>query len=456
MDASPASDAHATPAQGFASLIELEQSLRAATTLPTFRFAVVNNTANLISYNQAILFARRQNGALQAQAASHLATVDPHAPYIRFLVALTTIIGKSEQGSGIHTLSQPDIQGLMQDGKHREDLSEWPIKHLLWIPLIAPDKRFIGVLALIRNEPFAPSDLTLANFINQAIAHAWAALLPRGGHDRLWHKTRLWVGAAVVVLACMAIPIHQSALAPATVVPRAPDIITAPISGIIETVHVQPNSFVSEGDLLITFDDTELRNQSNITQKMLSVAKTMHLRASQQAFNDPQGRAELSVLSADIDLRQAELDYTQEQLARIQVRADRNGVVIFRDTDDLTGQSVEIGEILMTLAQPEDTELEIELPVADALEFADEAPVRLFLNSDPTNPVNAVLVRSDYQARPTHEGTLAYYLLARFHEGEALPRLGMRGTARILSQRTSLGYFLLRRPLAFLRSTLGL
>ena len=44
---------------------------------------------------------------------------------------------------------------------------------------------------------------------------------------------------------------------------------------------------------------------------------------------------------------------------------------------------------------------------------------------------------------------------ARIEEGQA-PRVGLKGTARISGRWTPLSYWLLRRPLAAIRTTLGL
>lgn len=51
-------------------------------------------------------------------------------------------------------------------------------------------------------------------------------------------------------------------------------------------------------------------------------------------------------------------------------------------------------------------------------------------------------------------GQLAYRLDARFDE--APPRIGLRGTAKLFGERAPLALYLLRRPLAGLRQSVGL
>ena len=39
---------------------------------------------------------------------------------------------------------------------------------------------------------------------------------------------------------------------------------------------------------------------------------------------------------------------------------------------------------------------------------------------------------------------------------EGLPRIGLRGTAKVYAEQVSLGYYLLRKPIAFVRRSLGI
>jgi hypothetical protein len=45
---------------------------------------------------------------------------------------------------------------------------------------------------------------------------------------------------------------------------------------------------------------------------------------------------------------------------------------------------------------------------------------------------------------------------ASLRPGQGLPRIGLRGTAKIYAGRVSLAYYLLRKPLAFMRRSLGI
>jgi hypothetical protein len=82
------------------------------------------------------------------------------------------------------------------------------------------------------------------------------------------------------------------------------------------------------------------------------------------------------------------------------------------------------------------------------------APVDLLLHVDPLSPLEAKIERASYEATPAADGTLAYIVHAQLAPG-ALPRIGLRGTAKIYAGRVTLGYYLMRKPLAYVRRTLG-
>ena len=131
-------------------------------------------------------------------------------------------------------------------------------------------------------------------------------------------------------------------------------------------------------------------------------------------------------------------NYARELLKRSEVRAERDGIAVFADAERWTGKPVQTGERLLQIADPGQAELRIELAVGDAIALAPDAQVALFLDSDPLQRHLATLQRAAYEAQPTPGGQLAYRLDARFDE------------------RAPLALYLLRRPLAGLRQSVGL
>jgi pyruvate/2-oxoglutarate dehydrogenase complex dihydrolipoamide acyltransferase (E2) component len=253
----------------------------------------------------------------------------------------------------------------------------------------------------------------------------------------------------------MFLPVSLTVLAPATVIAESPIVVSAPVDGVIKSISVRPNQQVSEGQLLFTLDDTTLQSRKDVAEKSLEVARADYLRAAQKAFTDVTSKSELAMLEAQVEEKRADLEYNIALLERIKVHAEENGIVIFTDANDWIGKPLTTGEKVMTLANPENTEIEAWVPVADAITLERGAKVRMFLNTDPVNPLDAELYQTSYEAELTPEGVLAFRVKARF-AGENRPRVGLKGTAKIYGDKVSLFYYLMRRPLAAARQFLGL
>jgi hypothetical protein len=147
--------------------------------------------------------------------------------------------------------------------------------------------------------------------------------------------------------------------------------------------------------------------------------------------------------------------YLTELLGKSKLTAPQGGVAVFTSQDDWRGRPVQVGERVMLIADPSLIDITIYMPPEDAIELEAGAPVELLLHVDPLSPLRAEIERSSYEATQTPDGTLAYIVRARLHPGQGLPRIGLRGTAKVYGGKVSLGYYLLRKPLAFARRSLG-
>ena len=93
----------------------------------------------------------------------------------------------------------------------------------------------------------------------------------------------------------------------------------------------------------------------------------------------------------------------------------------------------------MRIADPSKVEVTINLPVSDAIILNEGAPVELYLDSNPLKPVKATMISASF---PTDSG-------------QTLPRIGLRGTAKVYGDEVRLGYYLLRKPLLAVRQWTG-
>jgi len=110
------------------------------------------------------------------------------------------------------------------------------------------------------------------------------------------------------------------------------------------------------------------------------------------------------------------------------------GLAIFDEPNDWIGRPVTIGERLLEIADPNEAELEIWLPVADAITLKPGAEVEFFLNVSPGAPLRAKLRQASYEATVSPAQLLGYRLKATLDDPAPTPRIGLRGTAKIYGE----------------------
>lgn len=426
----------------FALFLGLEQQARKVGNTEQLAFAMVNDGQALFGFRHAALLI-----AGKVQALTGISVVEAHAPFVAFVERATATLLKQERLDEGHNVDPTHL-----DEQARADMNDLSAAHAYWLPLKNRNGETFGGLWLARDLPFNEAEQSLLRQLADTYAHAWLALQPRKPWRMRWPRRKLLAIAGALSLLLL-IPVRQSVLAPAEVVPLGGRVVAAPLDGVITEFLVKPNQSVAAGDLLVRFDATSLKAQSDVAERALGVAEAELKANSQRAFADAESSARLDLLAARVEQKRAERDYAKQLLARSEVRAERSGIAVFADAERLTGKPVQTGERLMQIADPSQAELRIELPVGDAIALQPGAEVALFLDSNPLNRHEAQLERSAYEAQTTAAGQLAYRLDARFVDTP--PRVGLRGTAKLFGDRAPLAYYLLRRPLAAARQSLG-
>ncbi|WP_137938881.1 HlyD family efflux transporter periplasmic adaptor subunit [Chitinivorax sp. B] len=447
MDLVPPPQADA--ARSLATLLHLMRRAREAASEEVLGFVMVNETLNLLPYRQAALW---RGGALgRVMAVSGLPETDPNAPYVQWLTGLCRTVGT---GESVRCLTSVDVPA--------EVAADWPAwlpTYLLYLTLTPPAGNANGALLLARDEPWTEYERTLAMELVDAYAHAQGQFAPqRGWRDRLgltWQsaKARRWIVLALLTLACF--PVRLTVLARGEITPQTPLLMRAPLGGVIDRITVQPNQQVEAGTPLFSLDATTLAGQSALASKASEAAQESFRQRAQLALTDDRAKLQMAEDQAKLEEKRIEAEFTSRQLARIQVKAPKAGVVVFSDSSDWLGKAVSAGERVMQLADPAKVELTAFVPVAESIPIEPGSTVRLYPNAAPTESFDAVVTRLAYRAEVTEEGILAYRLYARLSDTRSLPRIGQMGTVRVYGDWVPLSYYALRRPLTWLRQWLG-
>ncbi len=456
---SPATAAGAPTA--LLNLLEMGRRARHAATADELAFMLVNGSHSLTPYRQAALWWSDRG----VQALSGVVQPDQNAPYVDWLKQVFK--ASADLQVGPVRLIPKELPDAV-----RQAWADWLPAHAILLPLPGQPG---GAFLMARDTEWSDSDLALQQEWSQTWLHAWRArTAPTGSRAwvqwRNWRQWRGWfqfkdtglvwyrrksswiVGAIALFLF---MPVRTTVLAPGEVVPAQPVVVRAPIEGVIERFDVQPNTQVKKDQPLFGFDPVLIETRVNVARQSLETALAQYRQTSQMALVDPKFKIELASQAGSIEEKRAEFEYLKDQKQRATVKAPADGWVLFDDPSSWVGKPVAIGERIMRIAKNDDAEVEAWLPIADAVDLKIGDSVVLYLQADPLSPVSARLVYFSHEAVQRPDGNYAYRVRGQI-DADQNPRVGLKGTAKISGRWTFLSYWILRRPLAVIRTTLGI
>ena len=259
----------------------------------------------------------------------------------------------------------------------------------------------------------------------------------------------------MAVAIILALPVPLTVLGPAEIVAVNPAIIRSPVEGVVESVSVQPNQSVKVGELLFNMDAASQRNDLAVAQKIYESLQAQYSQVSRRALSDPKSKKYLSETAGRLQEQKTRIKYLKSLIKRMRVSAPISGSVMIDDPSSWEGRPVNLGEKIMSLADQKLVEVEAWLSVADTIDLPQGTSIRVYLNSNPLVPVDAVLRTFSYEAQSRPEGNYAHRITGEIVDRKRLPRLGLRGTARLEGRRVLLAYWLFRRPISALRQFVG-
>ena len=435
-----------------ARLIGLEKKAREARDKDELNFLVVNETREIINYTNSFLLLKSPTDKYHVNAISDLATVDRTAP-------LVTFVEDVMNDKSLKDLKEIELIDLEQFTKpmKRKKPNNIP-QYLLCVPIFSPQKGLQGYLILSRNDPFKENESELLTHLSRTYGHAYNTFLSNYSIKDFLNKNfsgrKRWIIIGIVFL-ILVFPIRMTSTAPVEVVAKNPYLITSPFDGVVKKIIANNNDKVKSGDLLVILEDTDLLNDFNLAKQSLRLAETELLRSRQSSFTDNEEKSRLAELVARVDLKKAEVQSAQQKLKNSKIYSEQKGVAIVDRKLDWQGKPVAVGEKILTIADPKEIEFLIWLPVKDSIVIKENSKVRVFLDVNPISPYKGKLLRSTYEPELSPEEVLSYKLVSSFEGNKKIPRIGLRGTAKVYGSRVMLFYYLFRKPITFVRQLIG-
>ena len=191
-----------------------------------------------------------------------------------------------------------------------------------------------------------------------------AALYAQANHGKppsRWTARRLVrLGAAALVLFGLAmVPIPDGVDLPARVAAQNTRVITAPFTGVIDTVNVSENARVEAGQPLVQMDTRtlELDLIGLLAERANAVIERETARAGRNA-------AQLRNAELEVDRLQAQIDLLEARKQSATLGAGISGIALLDDLPNRVGATVRQGDRLLEVADP--TSLWLELTVLES------------------------------------------------------------------------------------------
>ena len=415
-------------------LFELEREIREAPNTSALAKVITVRSQAVLGFKDAVFCAGSSAQKMRAQAASNSDLVDPSSPVLTWVEELCAL-HSSQLENGINFVASPD-----NDIKGKNLLP----KHVLFVPLQSKNQGLLGCLVFTRTAKFSQHDILFINHLASTIGHALAIFSRKPNAILDIGMARLATFIVVTLFLLSVFPMHLTTLAPAEVVAYQPEIIKAPIDGVIDEITVTPNTHVGPGSLLARLNNHNLKAvYDEVAQKTL---------LAESRISNPQGKRVSEELRSDLEKSRARMESAEERLLQTDIRAETSGIAIVKAPGEWIGRPVKAGEKILEIANPKEVELVLEIPAEDADLISQNSKVRIFLDRRPFSPLTANVIDNSLVPKKNKSNETYYTFKASLDEGVPPPSIGQRGVARVYGERSSLLFFIFREQMKFYRN----
>jgi RND family efflux transporter MFP subunit len=202
--------------------------------------------------------------------------------------------------------------------------------------------------------------------------------------------------------------------------------VTAPFAGYVRDAGHRAGDTVKAGELLARLDDRDLR-----TERVRLLAQRDQYGKQHREAMAKRDRAQISIISSQIDQAEAQLAMVDEQLARTDIVAPFDGVIVSGDLTQSLGAPLERGQVLFEVAPLDSYRVVLEVDERDIADISVGQGGELVLSSMPGQS-HGFTVEKITPVNVAREGRNYFRLEARLG-ADTLQRLrpGMEGVGKI-------------------------
>jgi multidrug resistance efflux pump len=238
----------------------------------------------------------------------------------------------------------------------------------------------------------------------------------------------------------LALPVQHRLKCDAVVQPASRRFAVAPYAGVLRQAAVKPGDLVRANDVLAVMDDRELNWElAGLVADRDRAAKQRDSKlASKQV-------ADMQMAQLEMQRLQLKIALLEHRKMNLKIRSPVDGVIIRGDLEDAEGAPVESGQSLFEVAPLDDLRFDVAIPDHDITFAHHGMEVDVSLEALPGRVLKGTVERLHPRAEINDAANVFIAEVALDVEEDAL-RPGMKGQARLLGSRRSLGWILFHRP----------
>ncbi len=434
-------------------LLDLQAAVLAQPDFDRALFEFVNRLATHLGCHQ-VLFGQAHGHGVRVRAMSHAAWFDERSGLLQqaaqamneaYDQRLRTVVPALQPSSSDATPSDsPGVTSAL-----RAYAADSRSAAACALPL--EDRgELAGVCLLQRDAPFDADALRLLDMVAVALGPPLALLQHR--HEGLWAHARRRAGSALgrvvdgshpgwklgaavamVLLALAALwPVDYRVTAKAVLEGEVQRSAVAPFAGFIRQAPARAGDVVKRGQVLAVLDDKDLKLEADRWLAELQIAEKREREARANGE-----RAELRLASAQAAQARALLQLAQDKLARVQVLAPLDGVIVRGDLSQQLGSPVELGKLLFELAPLDTWRVIVQVDERDIADLAEGQRGELVLTSLPRQSW-ALRIRRITPVSVPEQGRNHFRVEAALDRAVTEMRPGMEGVAKVDAGQRSL------------------
>lgn len=258
-----------------------------------------------------------------------------------------------------------------------------------------------------------------------------AELSRRLGPERPGMRLAACASATLLLLLAL-LPATYRIAAPATLEGTVQRVVVAAIDGYIGESRARAGDTVRQGEVLGALDDADLK-----LERRKWLGKHAQLSKEYRAALAAHDRSRVTILRAQLDQAEAEIELLDEHLARARLIAPFDGVVARGDLSQLLGSPVERGEVLFEIAPLDSYRIILEVDEREISEVSVGQRGHLTLSALPRESFPLVVERINPVAT-SEEARNFFRVEAALEQASELLRPGMEGIGKVEVGRRSL------------------